>query len=90
MGALRLPQNRDRRDDAIWRLPQSGGGNEPPADWEDGMHSDHQDIRPHKNKHLAERFEGLLGTLMVVAIVLLAVGMIYGIMHTDSTPSWMH
>lgn len=43
----------------------------------------------HKNRHLAERFEGLLGTLMVVAIVVLVVGMVYGIMTTDSTPSWM-
>ncbi len=53
------------------------------------MHSDHQDVRPHRNKHIAERFEGLLGTLMIVAIVLLAIGMAYGIMTSDSTPSWM-
>ena len=54
------------------------------------MHSDQQEVRPHKNKHVAERFEGLLGTLMVVAIVLLAIGMVYGIATADSTPSWMH
>ena len=53
------------------------------------MHSEHHEIRPHKNKHLAERFEGLIPTLMIVAIVVLAVGMIWGIMHTDNTPSWM-
>nr|MEA2799766.1 hypothetical protein [Phenylobacterium sp.] len=53
------------------------------------MHSDHPEVHHHKNKHLAERFEGLLGTLMVVAIVLLAIGMAYGIMTSDSTPSWM-
>jgi hypothetical protein len=53
------------------------------------MHSDHQDVRPHRNKHLAERFEGMIGMLMVVAIVLLAIGMAYAIMTGDSTPSWM-
>jgi hypothetical protein len=53
------------------------------------MHSEHHDLRPHKNRHLAERFEGVIPTLMVIAIVVLAVGMIWGIMHTDATPSWM-
>jgi cell division protein FtsL len=54
------------------------------------MHSDQREpVAHHKNRHLAERFEGLLGTLMVVAIVLLAVGLVYGVMTTDSTPSWM-
>jgi len=47
------------------------------------MHSDHPEVHHHKNKHLAERFEGLLGTLMVVAIALLVIGGAY------STPSWM-
>ncbi|WP_183281839.1 hypothetical protein [Phenylobacterium zucineum] len=56
------------------------------------MHTEphHGETRPHKNKHLAERFEGMLGTVMVVAIVLLAIGLIYGIMTTgDTTPRWM-
>ena len=53
------------------------------------MHSEHHDLRPHRNKHLAERFEGLIPALMIVAIVVLAVGMIWGIMNTDSTPDWM-
>jgi hypothetical protein len=53
------------------------------------MHSDHHDLRPHKNKHLAERFEGMLGYIMIAAIVLLAIGMVYWIMTTDNTPSWM-
>jgi hypothetical protein len=53
------------------------------------MHSDHQDVRPHRNKHIAERFEGLLGTMMVVAIALLVIGGAYMIMTGDSTPSWM-
>ncbi len=56
------------------------------------MHTEphHGEVRHHKPKHLAERFEGLLGTVMVVAIVLLAIGLIYGIMTTgDTTPKWM-
>lgn len=56
------------------------------------MHTEpqHGEVRQHKNRHLAERFEGLLGTLMVVAIVLLAIGLVYGIMTTGSeTPRWM-
>jgi len=52
------------------------------------MHSDHPETH-HPKKHLAQRFEALIPTLMLVAIVVLAVGMIWGIMHTDSTPSWM-
>lgn len=54
------------------------------------MHSDHPEIRPHKNKHLAERFQGLLGTTMVVVIALLVIGAIYMAATGDSTPSWMH
>lgn len=53
------------------------------------MHSDHPEVRPHKNKHLAEKFEGMLGTMMVVAIVVLAIGAVYMVMTGDSTPSWM-
>jgi hypothetical protein len=31
----------------------------------------------------------MLGYIMIGAIVLLAIGMVYGIMTTDNTPSWM-
>ena len=54
------------------------------------MHSDHPEVRPHKNKHVAERFEGLLGTLMGVVIVVLVIGAVYFVATGDSTPSWMH
>jgi hypothetical protein len=41
--------------------------------------------------HTAERVQSLLGKLMLVAIAVLAVGMIYGIVTTGNvTPSWMH
>jgi hypothetical protein len=55
------------------------------------MQTEHPDeVRHHKNRHLAERFEGLLGTLMVVAVILLAIGLAYGVMTAGpSEPSWM-
>ena len=47
-------------------------------------------VHHHKDRHLAERFERLIGVLMVIAIAGLAVGLIYGIMVTGTdTPSWM-
>jgi protein-S-isoprenylcysteine O-methyltransferase Ste14 len=49
----------------------------------------HTEGHHHRNRHLAERFEGMLGILMVAAVILLAVGMVYGIMTTDnSIPAW--
>lgn len=59
------------------------------------MHSDHQvdhaaELRPHKNRHTAERMEGLLGKLMVAAIVVLAIGLIYAIATGgNQPPAWM-
>jgi hypothetical protein len=55
------------------------------------MHSDpHTEVRHAKPKHLAERFEGMIGVVMVAAMVLLAIGLIYGILTTGSTtPKWM-
>ena len=48
------------------------------------------EVRHHKPKHLAERFEGMIGVVMVAAIIILAVGLIYGIMTTgETTPKWM-
>jgi len=44
----------------------------------------------HKNRHLAEKFEGYLGIAMVAAIVVLGAILIYGIMNTGTTtPAWM-
>ena len=34
------------------------------------------EVKHHKPKHLAEKFEGMIGVIMVAAIVLLAVGFI--------------
>jgi hypothetical protein len=48
------------------------------------------DIKHHKPRHLAERFEGMVGIVAIAAIVLLAIGLIYGVLTTGSaTPSWM-
>lgn len=48
------------------------------------------EVKHHKPRHLAEKFEGMIGVFMVAAIVLLAVGFIYGILTTGSAdPKWM-
>ena len=43
----------------------------------------------HRNRHLAQRFENLIGILMVIAIAILAIGLIYGIVNSGSTPSYL-
>lgn len=54
------------------------------------MHTEHHDeVRHHRHRTVAERLEGLVPVLMLVAIAILAVGLVYGIMTTDSTPTWM-
>ncbi len=56
------------------------------------MHSEPHtgDIKHQKPRHLAERFEGMVGFAAVAAIVLLAIGLIYGVLTTGSaTPNWM-
>ena len=56
------------------------------------MHTEptHGEVRHHKPRHIAQKMEGMLGTAMVIAIVLLAVGLIYGIMTAgDVGPKWM-
>lgn len=48
------------------------------------------EVKHHKPRHLAEKFEGMVGIAAVAAIVLLAVGLIYGVLTTGSAdPSWM-
>jgi hypothetical protein len=48
------------------------------------------DVKHVKPRHFAEKFEGMVGIAAVAAIVLLAVGLIYGVLTTGSaTPSWM-
>ena len=45
---------------------------------------------PHKDRHIAERFERIIGIVMVAVIAVLAVGLIYGVMTTgNATPAWM-
>ena len=56
------------------------------------MHTDptHGEVVHHKPKHLAERFEGLIGVVMVAAIILLAIGLVFGLMTTGPVePKWM-
>lgn len=40
---------------------------------------------PHRNRHIAQRLEGMLGVVMVIAIAILAIGLVYGIMSTGTT-----
>jgi len=40
----------------------------------------------HKNRQVAKRLENLIGVLMVIAIAILAIGLIYGIVSTGSSP----
>jgi hypothetical protein len=50
----------------------------------------HEAHHHHKNRHLAEKFEGFIGIAMVAAIVVLGAILIYGLINTgSSTPSWM-
>jgi hypothetical protein len=44
---------------------------------------------PHRNRHLAEKFESFLSRAMIGVVIILALGMVYMLMTTDSTPSWM-
>ena len=56
------------------------------------MHTDpaHDEVVHHKPKHLAERFEGLIGIVMVAAIILQVIGLVFGLMTTGPVePKWM-
>jgi hypothetical protein len=43
----------------------------------------------HRHRNSAQKIENLLGVLMVIAIAILAVGLVYGILQTGSTPSYL-
>jgi hypothetical protein len=44
----------------------------------------------HRNRNVAQKFENLIGVLMVIAIAVLAIGLVYGILQTGSgTPAYM-
>lgn len=50
----------------------------------------HGEVHHHRNRNTAQRFESLIQVLMVVAVAVLAIGLIYGVLNTGSTtPSWM-
>ena len=55
------------------------------------MSTEHHEVHHHRNRDTAKKLEGLIQLLMVVAIAVLAVGLIYGLVNTGgaSTPSWM-
>jgi cell division protein FtsL len=51
----------------------------------------HGDVHHHRKHNTAQEFERLIQIAMVVAVAVLAVGLIYGLVNTGgaSTPSWM-
>lgn len=50
----------------------------------------HGEVHHHRKRNTAQRFEGFIQIAMVVAVAILAIGLIYGILNTGSTaPSWM-
>lgn len=50
----------------------------------------HGEVHHHRHRNTAQRFENLIQVLMVIAIAILAVGLIYGFLNTGSSaPSWM-
>ncbi len=55
------------------------------------MQTDHDvSHTPHRNRHVLQRMEGAVGIVMVIAIALLAIGLVYGIMTTgNSTPVYL-
>jgi cell division protein FtsL len=54
------------------------------------MHSDHPEVRHHKHKNVMERFESMLGPMMIVVIALVAIGLVYAIATGDRPPSYFH
>jgi hypothetical protein len=50
----------------------------------------HGEVHHHRNRDTAKKFEGYIQIAMVVAVAILAIGLIYGVVSTGSgTPSWM-
>jgi cell division protein FtsL len=44
----------------------------------------------HRKRNTAQRFENMIQVAMVVAVAILAIGLIYGVLSTGSSvPSWM-
>ncbi|WP_374472603.1 hypothetical protein [Phenylobacterium sp.] len=53
------------------------------------MSTEHQgDVRHHKNRHIAEKMEGVIPVLMLIAVAILAVFLIWGLMN-GGTPSYL-
>ena len=48
------------------------------------------EVHHHRKHNAAQRFEGMIQAAMVVAVAILAIGLIYGLVSTGSgTPNWM-
>ncbi|MDB5475529.1 MAG: hypothetical protein JWP49_1040 [Phenylobacterium sp.] len=55
------------------------------------MSTEHHDVHHPRKHNGAQQFERLIQIAMVVAVAILAVGLIYGLVNTGGgdTPSWM-
>ncbi|MCR5877049.1 hypothetical protein [Phenylobacterium sp. J367] len=52
------------------------------------MTEHHGDVRHHKNRHTAEKLEGVIPVLMLIAVAILGVFLIWGLMN-GATPSYL-
>lgn len=52
------------------------------------MSSDPHEVHHHKPRHLAEKMESIIPVIMLIAIAILAVGLIYGLIN-GGTPSYL-
>jgi hypothetical protein len=50
--------------------------------------TEHHHHHPNRMRS-AQKVENIMGVLMVIAIAILAVGLVYGILQTGSTPSYL-
>ncbi|WP_176695998.1 hypothetical protein [Phenylobacterium immobile] len=55
------------------------------------MQTDHEVSHTHhRNRHVLQKMEGAVGIVMVIAIAVLAIGLVYGIMTTgNATPAYL-
>jgi hypothetical protein len=54
------------------------------------MSADHHETHPHHHRKMnAVRAEHILGVVVSIAVIALVIWLIYGLMNTGSTPSYL-
>jgi cell division protein FtsL len=53
------------------------------------MQTDHHEVSHthHRNRHMFQKMEGAVGVAMVIAIAVLAIGLVYGLMTGGGDPT---